>query len=172
MKPQRRAIPPTVAHCSLGVNAPLLMNDLITSIRSPSWWVGVFLVGILTSVVAAYAKPYLDALLGRASQAWATRTRKRTETFERRVDLAMKDDGERARLRFETIRQLSVSTFFLVFGFCTIIVGISLFTHNPRSLLLCLPGTLLILYAMVNVTSDDSYQVLLEAQRRLISDKK
>lgn len=43
------------------------MNELLRNISSPSWWVGVVIVGILINLISAYLKPRIDGIVSKFS---------------------------------------------------------------------------------------------------------
>ena len=51
------------------------MNELLTNLSSPSWWIGVVIVSFAINLASAYAKTPLDRALARFS----TRRRKKLE---------------------------------------------------------------------------------------------
>jgi len=146
------------------------MNEFVTSIKSPSWWIGVFLVGVVTSVIAAYAKPRTDALLSKLSRSWAVRTQARKVAFERKVNAALKSEVERATLRFETVRRLLVGLHFCVMGFAMIfgfgILGAVRGSAGHFWLGMVL-GFVATVFGGTQFSADDSAQVLSEVEKRL-----
>lgn len=50
------------------------MDELLKTITSISWWVGVVIVGFLLNLLSAYAKSPLDAFLGGISRSWQRRS--------------------------------------------------------------------------------------------------
>ncbi|MGB2832568.1 MAG: hypothetical protein WBC07_06415, partial [Methylotenera sp.] len=49
------------------------MDELLKTISSLSWWVGVVGVGFALNLLSAYAKSPLDTVLGRISRSWQER---------------------------------------------------------------------------------------------------
>src|SRR5712692_2460018 len=56
------------------VSTPLVMEELARNLGSPSWWVGVVVVGILLNVISAYLKPPIDKALSTVSRSWRIRS--------------------------------------------------------------------------------------------------
>jgi hypothetical protein len=42
-----------------------MFDDFLREVAKPSWWMGVVVVGFLINLGSAYAKPFLDNVLGR-----------------------------------------------------------------------------------------------------------
>ena len=43
------------------------MEELLRNVSSPSWWVGVVIVGILINLISAYLKPRIDGIASKLS---------------------------------------------------------------------------------------------------------
>lgn len=50
------------------------MNELVKTITSTSWWIGVIGVGFVLNLLTAYAKSPIDRLLGSISRGWQLRS--------------------------------------------------------------------------------------------------
>lgn len=69
------------------------MEEFIKSLSSPSWWIGVVIVGIVINIASAYLKNPIDKVLIHTSSSWRIR---RTESLEKRKALIelLKTDSE------------------------------------------------------------------------------
>jgi hypothetical protein len=144
------------------------MDELIRNLGSASWWIGVVLVGIATSIMAAYAKPALDRLISGFSQWWSTRTEARQQEFLARVREAADNEIVRAELRFEVLRVLLVSALYIVLGIVLMIVGVTFLSiaEEFMSLLAMGAGVITIIGGVMGPLLDTNYQVLLRAKSK------
>jgi hypothetical protein len=142
------------------------MEEFLRNAVSLSWWIGVVLVGIATSAIAAYLKPWLDRLFGRFSRAWSTRTEARKQDFLERVRKASESEDVRADLRFEVLRTLLFGMSFMAFG-----LGIQILAVPVGNVVLLIVGKILTLLLLVVgatvITQDDTYEVLSQAKKKL-----
>jgi hypothetical protein len=67
------------------------MRELLDYLSSPVFWVGVFVVGVLTNLLSAYLKPRIDRLFQKVSKSWGERTEKRRQARKERIDKLSKD---------------------------------------------------------------------------------
>ncbi len=90
------------------------MNELLTNLSSPSWWIGVVIVSFAINLASAYAKTPLDRALARFS----TRRRKRFE----RTQLDHSAMLEAARRQKDGLVLLSIQELRLVIIGITVVV--------------------------------------------------
>lgn len=62
------------------------MEELLKTISSLSWWIGVVAVGFLLNLLSAYAKSPLDSLLSRISQGWQQRSERSRAKRKAQID--------------------------------------------------------------------------------------
>ena len=145
------------------------MDELLKSLRSPAWWVGVVLVGVITSIIAAFVKPWLDRMLLSVLRWRSTRTLLRREQFEKRVLAALASDAEESRLRFETLRSLLTGIFYFLVGSLGAALGVLFKITTHARFLALVPliiGLIPITWCVQELFGNDSYDVLAEVERR------
>jgi hypothetical protein len=91
------------------------MEDLLKQLSSLSWWIGVVVVGVIVSLVAAYLKPRIDSIIASVSD----RSRKKNERREeqRQAQIAFLRGGRHEQLMFAlgiNHRRLRALSFILV----------------------------------------------------------
>ena len=79
------------------------MNDFISSVSSPGWWLSVVIVGILINLTSAYLKPRLDGWLCVSSRRWATRTEDRRRLREARIQKLRESQHEQLMAASEVL---------------------------------------------------------------------
>lgn len=79
------------------------MNDLLTELSRPSWWVSVVVAGFLVNLVAAYAKPLVDRLAGYYSASRRQRLADKQRRLDRAVSYLLKNPAELVDLKLESI---------------------------------------------------------------------
>lgn len=143
------------------------MEDLLANLGSISWWIGVVVVGITTSIVGAYLKPRFDSLFGLVSHGWATRTEARRLAFLEAVEEVRENEEKRAELRFETLRSLIVGQTFTIVSVLFVVLASALAAKEEEvgSSLAALLGLLSFTYGTWKFVGDRNYAVLLESMK-------
>lgn len=80
------------------------MESLVKDIQSLSWWIGVIIVGTITSVVSSYLKNILDNILNKCSRWWNTRTEYKRIRRKEKIEKLQSDHHEQYRFAFEDLR--------------------------------------------------------------------
>src|SRR6266436_9745534 len=80
------------------------MDDLITDLRSPQWWMSVVVAGILVNLAAGYLLKLLDARLAKASSWWRRKRESAVRERAAAVDALQTDRNQQARLEASEIR--------------------------------------------------------------------
>ncbi|KAG8153076.1 hypothetical protein [Burkholderia catarinensis] len=88
-----------------------VMDDFLQNLHSPSWWLSVVTVGILLSVVAAYATRGLDRLFRYFGKKWADRSEKSKDKFARKVAVLQQSPEARAAYFREEVRYRHTAIF-------------------------------------------------------------
>jgi hypothetical protein len=63
------------------------MRAFLDNLKSPAWWLGIVVVGIVINLISAYLKPRFDSVLARWSVYWATRSTQQREERLHRIAL-------------------------------------------------------------------------------------
>lgn len=74
------------------------MQSVLETLKSPSWWVSVVLVGVAASLLATYLKPVLDRAGNRLSRRWAERTEARKTARTRTIEYLRSNPHEQIML--------------------------------------------------------------------------
>lgn len=100
------------------------MSDFWSQIKSPSWWLGVVIVGLLINLISAYVKPPLDKGLGFLFNWWSTRNKSLRDNQTALVERIKTDSQEqnifiaheiRYRLKSTDSLLLAVLSYVVVF---------------------------------------------------------
>ncbi|QVN19289.1 hypothetical protein [Burkholderia pyrrocinia] len=87
------------------------MDDFLQNLHSPYWWLSVVTVGILLSIVAAYATRGLDRLFLYFGKKWADRSEKSKDKFARTVAALQQSSEARAAYFREEVRYRHTAIF-------------------------------------------------------------
>ena len=71
------------------------MSEFWLQIQTPSWWVGVVIVGILINLISDYAKPQLDKYMSRTFIWWSLRSEQRRSARNKIIEKIKVDSQER-----------------------------------------------------------------------------
>lgn len=71
------------------------MNEIVTELAKPVWWLSVVIAGVLINLISAYLKLRLDRALGSASGWWKRRSIARQNAWAERIDRICRSDLER-----------------------------------------------------------------------------
>jgi hypothetical protein len=132
------------------------MEDFLNNITSISWWIGVFIVGILINLVAIYLKSPIDKW--RSLISTKSRTRSKAKKAERETKIAnlVGNKPEQilhaSEINFTLLVSASwhLSGIFVVIMVSLLVVLVS--THGPvlvGSLIFKIPGTILLISGML-----------------------
>lgn len=80
------------------------MDKFVETLKSPVWWIGVVLVGILINIASAYLKPRLDKLLARVSRSIQERNEKSSNRRKALVNLLIADPHKQTILANHELR--------------------------------------------------------------------
>ena len=97
------------------------MTGFFDNLSSPTWWVGVVIVGILINLVSAYLKPRLDIFFSSGSSWWARRSQEKQLQRKARIERMKADPHEQLITAFTELR-------IRVRGLGFILLGLFVFT--------------------------------------------
>ena len=129
------------------MNRRRIMNDFFRSLSSPSWWVGVVIVGILINLVSAYLKPRLDRRLSGWSRWWATRTEEQRRSRQARIQKLRESQHEQTMAAIAGLRSKleSVSSMVMTALLTVCLLGLSTQWKSSPDVLLFKIGSFFIL---------------------------
>ena len=120
------------------------MNEILTELSKPVWWVSVVVAGIAINLLSAYLKHPLDKVLGGLSSWWRQRSETRQKAWATRVDRLRESEEARnmavateVRFRLQAIHLLLLAIFLLVLPVFISSYG----TSTPRVLTVILLAT-------------------------------
>ena len=109
------------------------MTDFLSSLSSPSWWLGVVIVGLLINLIAAYLKPRLDRWLGGSSRWWETRTEKRRRARQARIRKLRESQHEQTMAALEALRSALLGVVLLMMAAILAVCLVELSKHWKSS---------------------------------------
>ena len=99
------------------------MDEILKTITSPSWWIGVVGVSFVVNILSAYAKSPFDSLLGSISRHWQQRSE--SSRKRRNAQISMLRSSQHLQLiylarehrrRLQEISWLGMAGFFMFFS--------------------------------------------------------
>lgn len=100
------------------------MNDIITELSKPVWWVSVVVAGIIINLISGYLKSSMDVWLSRMFNIWNKRSIKQKEAWDKLVDGIRSSDAahhaalaKETRTRLQSLHLLLLSIFISNFPF-------------------------------------------------------
>lgn len=106
------------------------MEEFINSLSSPSWWMGVVIVGVIINVASAYLKKPIDLLLSKVSSSWRARQTAAVEKRNALVESLRNDSNllllysmSENRYRIRSVGFLLLA--FAIFFMSTFAIGVS-----------------------------------------------
>ncbi|RCS56864.1 hypothetical protein DU000_11030 [Parvibium lacunae] len=97
------------------------MNEIITELSKPVWWVSVVVAGILINLLSAYIKSKLDTIAARTFSWWRDKSQASKAAWETRIEGISENDRIRdielareIRFRLQSINFLLMAIFLLV----------------------------------------------------------
>ena len=104
----------------------LHLNDIITELSKPVWWVSVVVAGIVINLISGYLKSSMDFGLSKIFNIWNERTIKQQNAWNEIVDRIRSSDAthnaalaKETRARLQSIHLLLISIFISNFTFVT-----------------------------------------------------
>lgn len=92
------------------------MRAFLDNLKSPAWWLGIVVVGIVINLLSAYLKPRFDSVLARWSVYWATRSKQQQEERLHRIALLRDKPLEQILATSIELRHRVRALTFLVMG--------------------------------------------------------
>lgn len=92
------------------------MEEIISELASPKWWVSVVVAGIVINLVAAYIKPSFDKVFSSFSSWWRNRTNSKNEEREKYIKKLSNDPHLQVMESLDELRQRNRSVYALVLG--------------------------------------------------------
>jgi MFS family permease len=102
------------------------MGELFSGLTTFTGWIGVVIVGILASLVAAYLKPRLDRVLSSISYRWATRTEERRRQRTLRIELLKNNHLAQIQVRMDEMAFRIMSVLLLIMGLAFFVTAVSM----------------------------------------------
>ena len=127
------------------------MNDILTELSKPVWWVSVVVAGIAINLLSAYLKGSVDKALTGTSSWWRRRSSARQLAWQARIDLLRSNEQARhavaaseVRLRLQSIHMLLLAIFIVLLPMFMATSGLPL----PRLALVFVLGAFAIVFFM------------------------
>jgi hypothetical protein len=93
------------------------LDDFLKGLASPSWWMGVVIVGIIINVLSAYLKKPLDKLFGSISSGWRERSERKSKERNDLIDTLKSDESLLVLFALTENRYRTRSVGFLLMSF-------------------------------------------------------
>lgn len=127
------------------------MNEFISYVQSPAFWLGVLVVGVLVNLIAAYLKPHIDKSLSSVSARWA----KKVEELERkrmaRIKTLRGDKHKQLVASRRQVEHLIESVHSLALAAIMMLAGIGLKVFDPESWSTAIGGVVTMLGAVIGL---------------------
>ncbi len=108
------------------------MDAFLNNLNSPSWWIGVVVVGILINIGGYYLRKKLDSTLSRMSSWWGKRSESRRLNREKQIEYLRKNPHEKVPYALKQNVTISLSIVMMLSGFFLIVFAIGLHTALPK----------------------------------------
>lgn len=102
----------------------LVLNDIITELSKPVWWVSVVVAGIIINLLSGYLKSSMDVGLSKLFNVWNERSIKQKNAWGELVDRIRSSDAnhhaalaKETRSRLQSIHMLLLAIFISNFPF-------------------------------------------------------
>lgn len=102
------------------------MNDIITELSKPVWWVSVVIAGILINLLSGYLKTAVDSWASKFIASWNQRSEKKNKEWLEYINDIKNSDlhyqravAQENRLRLQAIQGLLLAIFVSNFPFIT-----------------------------------------------------
>lgn len=100
------------------------MDELAHNLASPTWWVGVVIVGLLINLASAYLKPGLDYLMSSVRMHRRTKAQERYAAYEIEVSELSRDVELQRQYEHHHISTMLNSLVFLAFAALFVVVKV------------------------------------------------
>ena len=98
-----------------------MVEQILSNLSSPDWWIGVVMVGVIISLCAAYLKPLLDKVFSSMSSYWRMRVEKKEQQLKPEIEHLSNSENARIMAGFDEMRHRIRSTQNLIFGVIALI---------------------------------------------------
>ena len=138
------------------------MRDFLENLTSPSWWLGVVLVGIAVNFLSAWLMRGQAAFLSRISKRIATRTQKRREERNKLIQEMRSSAVTLQIMTNRTQRNRSLASLEMIFGFQGLIGALIVINANPLASLglTIFAGYLTVTGLRIFLLAENQYQML------------
>jgi len=100
------------------------LDNIITEISKPVWWISVVIAGIVINLLAAYIKSSLDKLLPKTFSYWRNISVKRKASWLKRIDEIRHNEEIKKKVLTSEIRLTLRSINMLLLGIFILLVPI------------------------------------------------
>lgn len=109
------------------------MDEIITVLKSPVFWIGTVVIGIFINYFSDYTKPLIDKLLSKLSTKWRNRTAAKKQAWNKRVQSLVGNKDAQEQERKDEFREKLDAIFSLIFCLLLAVVGSIMRYENPYS---------------------------------------
>jgi hypothetical protein len=121
------------------------MNEILISIKSPSWWFGVVIVSFLINLGSAYAKKAVDRALAHFSEGQRNKLEQKQRDYISILETAKRQKDGIVLLSIQQLKFLVIGLLLLILT----ILSLLLLTLQSNPSTLALPIVLLLLLLML-----------------------
>jgi len=141
------------------------MNQLITDIYSPSWWIGVVVVSFVINIASAYAKPLLDRLLARFSDRRRIKLEQSHQKLRRAAELVLSIPDGVVLLSLQEVKLALAAVASLTF--CILLILLLFFVTGVDRVLVFVALPVLLVAALVCMHASARKAALLRLVNRM-----
>jgi hypothetical protein len=109
------------------------MEEFINNLSSPSWWIGVVVIGILLNLLSDYLRQSLDKGSSRISRWWANRSEQSRRKRNEQLDVLRSDKQEQILLSTKEIVYRLQSIFFVTLCILAFVLKEAYFPFLPSA---------------------------------------
>lgn len=106
------------------------MDEFVKNLSSPSWWLGVFVVGLIVEMLGGSLRDWLGKLLAKISEYWALKRRIRSKKQQQLLRDLKSDDTLLCLYAMRESRYRTRALFALVLGIVFMGVALQLVDTN------------------------------------------
>lgn len=147
------------------------MEEFLNNLSSPSWWIGVIIIGIILNLVAAYLKTHLDTRLSRFSKWWRDRSEIRKKERESKIKKLRNNPQEQILFAVSALRFRIRSVHFLTVTIMLFVFTLDLPIRSLRIFLLAI-AALALLFSLSDHTEAVTMESLVNESRKDIDEEK
>jgi hypothetical protein len=145
------------------------MENIFNDITSPSWWIGVVIVGIIINIISAYLKPNLDKILSNTSSRWKNIIESRRSKRILLIEGLKNDFYNQAFLALIEIRYRFTLLLYLIIGIAFLIISVFMLFMLPTTkipIIFCLIGFMICILISLEIfrRSNSIFSILSDAR--------